>query len=549
MNIDLDRMLLMALDLLEGLARRESGARPALRQALRDLTERLDQLDQLDQLDRLDEGEQREVSALERTVTSQAGAALARATEEETVPMPSLPPLVGAMLRLGDAASGVRVRAAEEERSSHSLIPTRGPTVVPPPAAVQFSQSSEADFDLMARRCRLKARALRWQNERARLFAGIHEAGTDLIAENDRAMIDEARNEQDCFLWMCRPDYHAIDSDQAFEQAACCYDALAESGTLMAEADRAAAGERTDSVADAMRLLGEAQSALRVIVDRAEVTRADPDQIMAFTWLRRETSSRGVYVQHLQIAAPADPEQHEDLRRRINEARLKLQERKSGAEKRRTLLQKANYHAARLNHGGGDESDWKKIFDVVEELISACDMPPSDRHLRELFLPLMDDLPGIEAGPGTREALAAVDRYRQQLVDNPAAPVARRAESAALIEARRLLAGRSAVLIGGQARELHRRTIESALNLAHLEWVAVQHHQSLEGEVHAALRRSEVSVVITMTRFRSHSFGPQLRAWARDYGKNFVELPGGYGVEQIAHQVIQQAGQELQATS
>jgi hypothetical protein len=73
----------------------------------------------------------------------------------------------------------------------------------------------------------------------------------------------------------------------------------------------------------------------------------------------------------------------------------------------------------------------------------------------------------------------------------------------------------------------------------------VQHHQSLEAELLSQVRRPETAVVMTMTRFRSHQFGPQARAWCKEMGKVYVELPGGYGVEQVAHQVMLQASQEL----
>jgi hypothetical protein len=52
--------------------------------------------------------------------------------------------------------------------------------------------------------------------------------------------------------------------------------------------------------------------------------------------------------------------------------------------------------------------------------------------------------------------------------------------------------------------------------------------------------RPETRLFIVMTRFRSHQFGPQVRNWCREYAKLFVELPGGYGVEQVAYQLVQQ---------
>jgi hypothetical protein len=107
------------------------------------------------------------------------------------------------------------------------------------------------------------------------------------------------------------------------------------------------------------------------------------------------------------------------------------------------------------------------------------------------------------------------------------------------------LQGRVVVLTGGNPREPQRRKIEKVLGLAELRWIPVFHHQSPEAELLAQFHRPETSLFMTMTRFRSHQLGPQLRAWCKQYGKAYVELPRGYGIEQIAHQVMSQLSADL----
>lgn len=392
---------------LRAAAAHDPALRAALRAALLAISAELDQLD-AEQPDSPPRDSPPSDSRQPPAVAEEAAAAPAH------LPDPPPPPRTWSTLRVGDSELPILVRASAPEAPR---VPGRAQTFAPavvydaPVAAATFSAlvPGPLEGDLIARRCRLKARALRWQRERiARLNADECEA----VSAADRELIDAARREPDCFLWMCRPDYHAARTDADLDEAAGSYDALAEAAELTAGADEACAANPSDPlVRDAMLLLGEAQSSLRVTVERADVKREDPDQGLAFFWLRRETAARGVYVPHLQYAMPADPAGHVDLRRRIAELAALVDARRNAACRRRNLFKKVEWHAARLARGGGNgsgadgDADWRRIAEVVEALV-ADGVPPSNRELRDLLLPVMTTSPPSSSGPVSVPSLA-----------------------------------------------------------------------------------------------------------------------------------------------
>lgn len=99
------------------------------------------------------------------------------------------------------------------------------------------------------------------------------------------------------------------------------------------------------------------------------------------------------------------------------------------------------------------------------------------------------------------------------------------------------------LLIGGDERPHSRTTIEKAFGLAKLEWVATRPHESLE-EFLPYLKRPDVALVLLAIRWSSHSYG-EIAPLCKEYGKPLVRLPGGYNPNQIAAQIIAQAGSLL----
>ena len=56
--------------------------------------------------------------------------------------------------------------------------------------------------------------------------------------------------------------------------------------------------------------------------------------------------------------------------------------------------------------------------------------------------------------------------------------------------------------------------------------------------------RPEVALVLLAIRWSSHSFG-DVKRFCDDHGKPMVRLPGGYGVNQVAAQILAQCGERL----
>ena len=52
-------------------------------------------------------------------------------------------------------------------------------------------------------------------------------------------------------------------------------------------------------------------------------------------------------------------------------------------------------------------------------------------------------------------------------------------------------------------------------------------------------------MVILMIRWCDHAHA-ELRSIAAQQGKLFVSLPAGYGVNQVAHQIVTQVGDQLE---
>jgi hypothetical protein len=110
-----------------------------------------------------------------------------------------------------------------------------------------------------------------------------------------------------------------------------------------------------------------------------------------------------------------------------------------------------------------------------------------------------------------------------------------------------LLRGREVVLIGGVERTAARRAIERAFGLSAVNWVSTRPHESVT-VFEPAVARPDVAVVLLAIRWASHSYG-DVKSYCEKYGKPMVYLTGGYNPNQIAHQILAQVGDRLQAVT
>ena len=153
-------------------------------------------------------------------------------------------------------------------------------------------------------------------------------------------------------------------------------------------------------------------------------------------------------------------------------------------------------------------------------------------------LPDRDDLP-----QGFGLALREIDSFLATRKP-PSSPTPGGHEpTAEVMEARRLLGGRSAVLIGGSCRRESQKVLREALGLKDLIWIETRVHQSV-GSFEPAVARPDVAVVFLAIRWSSHSFG-DVRQFCERHGKPLVRLPGGYNPNQVAAQVVAQCSGQL----
>lgn len=391
------------------------------------------------------------------------------------------------------------------------------------PRPASSTAAEDDDLEALAFRCRAKAEAARRAAERQRR---IHERSEppDEDAASDPPIRAWADALTDAFYWASADDPSGTLDVARLDDVAGCFETAAE-GLLLVR-DRPKGLERR------LALLAEAQSALRESLHRLKAGE-DADQAEVFQWVKDVAARRRLYLKRfLRADDPADPTAWPDLLARIEALAG------SGPQTQRqsALLD----HLRSLCTSVGEERSegaWRSILDDVDEWVREGS-PPSSRELRELLLPILDELPDdADAPPGFQLVLREVDRYLATRSASAAAAISQ-GPSPSVREAARLLSGRSVVLIGGLRRPEAQGSLKSAFGLKELIWIATKEHQSTSS-FEPAVARSDVALVMLAIRWSSHAFGDVKQLCDR-HGKPLVRLPGGYNANQVAAQILSQ---------
>lgn len=248
----------------------------------------------------------------------------------------------------------------------------------------------------------------------------------------------------------------------------------------------------------------------------------------------------------MRIDDPADPANSHDLAARIEALDDRLQMANDRDKKRRKLLGKVRYEANRIRNGSAHPlQHWETAIHSINELIEDG-MPPSNRDIRELLLPIIDALPNVVDVPANVErVLREIDRHVATIVMTDA-PAAVEEPSKQVLQVTPLLKGKALVFIGGEPRPHAQQAIKSAFGLSELIWVETTAHESFTTfEKHVA--RNDVAAVLLAIRWSSHSFG-NVQQFCEKYGKPLVRLAAGYSPNQIASQIIEQCSERLAET-
>jgi hypothetical protein len=397
------------------------------------------------------------------------------------------------------------------------------------------------DLRVIEARCRLKAEGTRWARTRRRRLA----EGADFVTEidpQDRDIIDRAKALPDCFLWMNTPSAPSPADPSLLDTVAGCFDAVADAVAL-ARAVTADLENNQGFLARVLDLTAEAQSALRSALLRIDGPK-DVDQLQVFVWLKETAAAHRMFIHRfMRVDDTAEAGRWGDLVARIEGVNEQLEENKHRARQRKKLLGNLRYKLQKFaGEAGGDRPQrWHEVAVLVDQLVQAG-VPPSNVEVRELLLPVLDDAPHLDELPaGFQRVLREIEPF---LASGPAeAEAAPAGPSEQVKQAARLLAGKSAVLIGGDPRPDTARALETSFGLRELYWIATREHQSLEGfEPYVA--RPDVAVVLLGIRWSSHSYG-DVKQFCDRYDKPLVRLPAGYNANQVAHQILAQCGERL----
>jgi len=402
---------------------------------------------------------------------------------------------------------------------------------------------AEIDLHLIETRARLKARScLHFIDLRDARYD--HERERPLL-EQMHGMIAEAKSLRGCFLWVFMQD-KAQPDDETLRWIAGSYDAMTDATELMRVIDEAHGAVGRDRVAEAMALLAEASSALRVGLESSWLTAPDTDQEESHHWLRHETKLRQVFIErHMKLDDPADPVRHADLRRRIAALRQRCESELRSASEIEELFKRIGYHAGKVGADTPrpDPHDTARIVGSIERLAERG-VPTSDPRF-EAAIP--EGVAEVIVACDSRTAVETVShilmRRAQATAPEPEAPTRRR-WSEQVLQVRPLLKGRRVVIIGGEPRPDAIARIEDAFELERAEWPALVEHGP-GTPMRAPIERAETACVLVLIKLCGHLHAEEAAACAKAAGIPCVNLTAGYNPEQIADAVLRQASEKL----
>jgi len=440
----------------------------------------------------------------------------------------------------GYAAESARTYSTAESRDFESPAVSEGPRR----PFVRWLPTSDSELPMIEARCRLKAEACRWAEQRRRLLSQALDYRTE-VEPKDRDLIWQAKQLPDCFLWMCHSSGPNPADPSKWLVLAGCFEVLADALAIIRKMLEDAE-ESSESFEQAVDLLAEAQSALRVAVTQLEGPPTDHDQARVFGWLKSVAMQRQIFIRrHMRLDDPADPNRWSELGVRLAEFQVQWEEGRRKVLHRKKTIGRVRYKLSQLHVLSPEDTvhAWNSIADDIDELVRGG-MPPSNVELRDLLIEHVDELPEMALMPkGFQLTMREIDRF---LTSSPS-----RAEEEnevatgpdQLDDVAAMLAGRAVVLIGGDRRPHAAEALERAFQLSELIWIDTRAHESISGfEPYVA--RPEVAMVLLAIRWSSHSYG-EVQDFCRRYDKPLVRLPGGYNPRQVAAQILQQCSQRL----
>jgi hypothetical protein len=444
-----------------------------------------------------------------------------------------------------------RARAAAQEQLAHGSGLQHG-------SSAHYAGGGEADLELIIKRTALKARSCEVAVAKKHAEIVGHADGVASIIPRINELVASAKELPHCFLWTLwrerpLPDLSVV------ETAGKCYDALSQAALLMERTDRAiASGQRADDIG-AMRLLAEACSSLRVVVEPIWLG-TDQDQTEAYQWLRRATQLRRVYLErHMTMADSADPANIDDLIARIKAADQAFSNAAQNEKDVKKHLNTIKYECASLqdpDQADRFEHHWKKLAAAISALQSLNFALSDPRLLVFTSSILLVRQPENTAEiPGFAHVTAALD-VAGKFVAEREAQLARmtavddeddeptREWGADVLKVREWLRGQRIVVLGGDRRAQAIERIKDAFEVSEVEWVELQEHGTSE-PVRSAINRAPAAAIYILVRLTGHLHGERADEWAKEAGVPCVWMKAGYNPSRMAHDTIDQVSEQL----
>lgn len=419
------------------------------------------------------------------------------------------------------------------------------PVSTPAPVGEHGREFIPLPLATVAARCRLKAAA-------AKIMARKAGGATDTATEEE-TLRKQADDIPDCGLWMLDP--HGYPKSKAV------WDDLAGGFLVVATAAdllRAWAGNGPDLAVgqEVLTHAAEAQSMLLYAVADVGWVSRDHEQVQMFVHIRELGKQHQIYVpRFLRREDPADPKNWPNLAERLKAlvGRFKPVAGVAVAngavndpvKVRQKALGNLKFKLRKLADDPAALADeWPRVVELLDQAVSAG-VPPSSLDLRELLLPVYDNVPDdLPTTVGAERVFRAIELYRDSLA------VVGEAEeeptpSAEVLRAKELLGGKELVMIGGQRRPHHVAALRAALGLADVRWLTTPDHTSFTF-FEPDIARPDVSVVVLAIRWSNHDYA-EVQRYCEKYGKPLVRLRAGYNPNQVAHHILTQAGERLSA--
>ena len=419
--------------------------------------------------------------------------------------------LEGALARLPEpVADPVQDIPLEPEPIWEELEPLEEP-VEHEPAYAEWP-----DLSAVAENLTLKAQASRW--------VAHHGYTEEREALNTRFELLAQARAINLYLWML--DRNRVDLEAS--------DDLAELAELFELTTQALAfwqdAADTPEERDADYLLADTQAALRVAIQGFSRI-SDEDQYALFKALRLSGQASRTYLP--QLSMRYNPLPAHDLRAQLQELEEAKERREVNERTLKKLLSKARYLVGLVQETPTDVAQWQKADEALGELdVFGEDVTSLLEPLRGLAVP--DELPSIAA----RLALP------EEVPELSASPRVEDAPSVEVTRARELLVGREVVIVGGEVRREAVEGLEWAFG-CRVRWIESPPHTSLS--VFEPAITKEVAAVLLLIRWASHSYGELVHV-CKARGVPLVRLAAGYNPNRVAHDVLEQAEERLEAT-